>query len=664
MMPLAAAEPSAGATPSDSDPVVDRIRELKLEEILNSEVTSVLGKSDTILTSPSAVSVLTADDLRRSGVRHLPDALRLVPGISVVQTDAWSWGVDAREMSKRKYARGLQVLVDGRSIYSPAWAAPFWDQADVLFEDVERIEVIRGPGGVTWGANASKGVINIITKEASKTEGIYASAGGGSVDRAFGEFRYGAGWGEHGALRVYGKAKDIAESPSGGDGWNSVQGGARADWRWADDQHLQVQGDVSWGERDTQRIYPRFGVAPTNSVVLDSFEVAGANGLARYTKQLGEASELSLLTYVDHVSRRGAAPDDLSENKYHVEARHRLPLFWEQDFQYGVGYQYFPSTVANRGDAALRFEPQTRRFQLFNVFVQDELQFFDDRLRLIGGARFEYHEPTGWDPLPSLRLTWQAVPEHVWWAAVSRAVTIPDRTQIDVQVNPTAGGPIYDPAMPGVPIFFRGLGEPDTGVESRIAYELGYRWQASESLSFDVTGFYNDQDHLVTGSVDFSQAQFVNDPLPHLEVPLQAVNSASGESYGVEWVANYRPAPEWNLSAMYTFNRIGSDDPLMITEEGMQAEHTGSLRVSWNPIPELDLDVWGRYVSDRPSVGVSDYLTADLRAAYHWGKRWELAVVGRNLVESERFESAVPLFFQTAVMPVRRSVYVQLSFRY
>ena len=655
---------ATAAADSEVDSRVDQIRDLKLDDILNSEVTSVLGKSDTILTSPSAVSVLTADDLRRSGVRRLPDALRMVPGIPVVQTDPWGWMVGAREMEKRKYARGIQVLVDGRSVYSPAWAAPFWDQTDVLFEDLERIEVVRGPGGVTWGANAAKGVINIITKDATQTPGMYVSSGGGNIDKAFGEFRYGAGLGETGGFRVYGKATDVASTSLGQDGWNSLQGGTRADWHWEGENHLQLQGDVNWGERGTYRIYPRFGTTPTNSVVLDRFEVAGGNALARWEKKLGDESDVSLLAYFDRVERRGAAPDDLSEDKFNVEARHRLPLPGSQDFQYGMGYRYFPSTVANRGDSALIFQPQTRNYQLFNVYVQDELKFFTDRLRIISGARLEYHEPTGWNPLPSLRMTWQPAKEHVLWAAVSRAVTIPDRTQLDVQVNPTDGGPIYGPNAPGLPMFFRGKGAPDTGPETRNTYELGYRWQAASTLSFDVASFYNDIDHLVTGAVHQEQAQFVTDPIPHMEIPLTAVNSATGQGRGLEVGGNYRPAPEWNFAATYAYSRITTDDPHRITEPGMQAEHMASLRASWTPIAKLELDAWGRYVSERPSVGVSDYFSLDLRAGYHFGKNWELAVVGRNLIQSEHFESGIPQFFQSVVSPVPRAFYVQLSCRY
>jgi iron complex outermembrane recepter protein len=641
---------------------IEQLRQLTIEDVLHGEVTSVLRKSSTVFQSPSAVFVINSEDIVRSGARSIPDLLRMVPGMFVAQTDEHTWIVNARGLGKRRFERGLQVLVDGRTVISPALAGVFWDSVDYLYEDIERIEVVRGPGGATWGANAAAGVVNIITKDANKTKGLYASVGGGELYRGFAEMRYGMPAGSNGAVRGFAKLFNVNQADSIGDGWSSLQTGLRGDWELRGENFITLEGGFYQGRMGVNRTYPRVATTPGTDVVEDQFDARAAYALAAWRKPLGDDAELNAQVYYDHTDRRGAISDNLLEDKFDVELRHRFPLPLGQDVQYGIGYRYFPSTVERRGDPRVYFDPETRYLNLFTLFIQDEISLWPERVKLVLGSRFEHYNLTGWEVLPNARLGWTINPRNMVWAAVSRAAVIADREQLDTRNSPLAG-PFY-PAGSPLPVFFVGGGSPDTKPEQVLAYELGYRWLAHPRLSFDVAAFYNDHSDLITGNIQSDKAEPSATPFLHVEIPVVATNGADAQSYGIELASAYQALDDVRFTLAYTYTRIEAEDPFDIFQTGMNPEHQISLRTSWNLHRDFDVDLWTRWVDERSAVAIADYFDLSARIAYRFARNWEIAVVGRNLLDGGHKETQDPLFYQTRAIGVDRAVYGQLSCRF
>ena len=652
----------AAARAAEGLEAIKKIEAISLEDLLNREVTSVLKKPGTLWEAPTAVFVITGEDIRRSGVRHIADALRMAPGVMVAHLDQSTWSITARGLDKRRHQRGLQVLIDGRSVYTPTFSGVFWDTVDYVLEDIDRIEVIRGPGGAVWGANAVDGVINIITKDARKTTGFYATAGGGNVEQGFGAVRYGTRLGENAALRGYVKYSNLSDAAFGDDGWDYLQTGFRADWE-AEKNHLTLEGDFFRGNLSTRRIYPRISVPSTNAVVAEDFNTSGGDLVFTWTHQISAESQLSLLATYDHMDRDGSIPDDLIEDKVDVEVQHRLPLPLNQDFQWGVGYRYFPNRLSNRGDAQTTFDPAVRHEQLFTSFVQDEVGFFDRKLRFVIGSRFEHHDPTGWEFIPSARLSWVPSEQHTLWAAVSRGIRIPDRSQRDTRNTVHFGGPLSFPSTP-LPVFFSGAGSADSAAEKLIAYELGYRVLPHPRLSLDLAGFYNDFSDFVTGQVRSELTQFVPTPFPHLEIPVTAVNTATAQSYGGELAVSWQAAEGWRLSGGYAYVQWHAQDAFHVTEAGTEPHHQVTLRSALDLPGNLELDLWGRYVDARTALDVGSYFGLDARLAWRPVKSLELAVVGQNLIEPRRVEAVMTPYYATEITPVGRGVYFQATCRF
>jgi iron complex outermembrane recepter protein len=655
---LGQAPSQTAETPAD---VITRIDSIRLEDLLNQDVTSVLRKEGKLFEAPAAIFVISGADIRRSGARSIVEALRMAPGMSVAQLDQSLWTVSSRGLDKRRHQRGLQVLVDGRSVYSPAYAGVDWDTVDYLLEDVERIEVIRGPGGAMWGANAVDGVINIITKHTKETHGTFLSGGGGNVQR-FGQGRYGMPVGEHGNLRGYAKYSVVDDAGRGADGWDFFQTGFRSDWEF-ERTWLAFSGDIYQGNLARRRFLSRYSIPSTNEVFLTDFETFGGNVLFHWIQQLGPDSAIEAQTSYDRTERNGLIPDSLIEDKFDIQLQHRLPLPWSQELQYGVGYRYMPSRVRAL-DSAVVFEPEERHEQLVTFFLQDEIRFFEERLRLILGSRLEHHDPSGWELLPSARLAWLPGENHTLWSAVSRAVRIPDRTQRDTRVRPLEGGPLFFPGVP-LPVFFIGEGNPNTEAEKLMAYELGHRWRVDEKLSLDLALFYNRYENLITGEVRTDQSQLVLDPaLPRIEIPVSAYNEAEARSYGFELAATWQAAEWWRLIGGYAFVALDADDPLDVTQKGTQPEHQVTFRSSMDLPHNIDFDTWLRFVDSRPAVGIGSYFDLDVRLAWRPTPLIEVAAVGQNLIASRRVEASVPPFFPSEITPVERAFYLQLSLRF
>jgi iron complex outermembrane receptor protein len=644
---------------------IEELRNLNLSDILNTEVTSVSKRPEKLFEAPAAVDVIDEDAIRRSGALSFPELLRLSPGVFVAQFDSSKSVVTIRPrgLANPLFFRGVLAMEDGRSVYSQQFGGVRWETFDYLLEDVDRIEVVRGPGGATWGANAVNGVINVITKDAKDTQGALISGGTGSTDPAFGEVRYGMKLDEDAYARVYAKYFNRDGAPGGFDHWDFAQGGFRSDFGWNQhSDHLTIEGNFFEGTISDLVTIPLLTNQPPYSYSFeDTFKTRGGDTLVRWTHQFSDESELSVQAFGDH-RQHEEFPQPATESHADIEVQHRLALPYNQQFQYGLQYRYLPTSV-EQVDPSYAFVPSSRHYQMFSSFLQDQISFLDDKLRVILGSRFEYNEPTGWDALPNLRIAWLPSPRQTVWAAISRAATIPDVDARDVIINPLPGGPLSNPALPGVPIFLRGTGNQDLGTEKLMAYELGYRFRPKQDLLFDVTGYYFDYSDLVTGQV--GQSQFQTTPFPYLMTDVVAANAASAKAYGAEFALKWQVVENWRLTGAYTFGKLDAHDPFAgVTASGRDPEHQVSLLSSVDLPGHLQFDLWPRFVDSLPDASpgpVKSYFDLDARLAWQPRHNIELAVVGQNLLEPKRFETGADPFLATQVTPAARAVYVRLT---
>lgn len=639
---------------------LETLMSLSLEDLLHSEVTSVSKRPQDMFDSAAAVFVITGDDIRRSGARSFPEALRLAPGVNVGQIDANKWGVATRGFNDR-FTGQLLVLIDGRSVYSPLNDGVFWDVQDYLLEDIDRIEVIRGPGGALWGANAVSGVINIITKSAKNTTGGFASGGYGSEERGFGEARYGWKLADDLYARAYLKYRNLDALEEGHDAWDALQGGFRADWD-RDELLLTVQGDGYTGTRHHQQVIPQYS-PPYLPVFDERFQVSGGNALARMTRRFSEESELQLQAYFDRAERTETAFGNVIDT-YDVDVQHRFALPLRQNFMYGVGYRYMSDRYFNKAPLWLSYDPPDRGVQVFGGFVNDEVELVEDRLRLTLGTKLEHNDYTGWEAQPNARIAWTPTYRQTVWAAVSRAVQVPGRSANDIHVLlPVEPTPAGAPPLPPFPLFVRGNGNP--GIESLelLANEVGYRIQPTDRVSFDVAGFYSSYRKFSMGQGGIPY--YEGAPTPHLIYPLTTVNGASGETYGVELSSDWLVMDGWRLGGTYSFLETQLHGFSSGTEgEGKDPQHNVSLRSSMDLPGNLQLDLWGRYVDQLPALNIPGYFDFDARLGWRPQKNLELAVVGQNLLEPARLEFEGSAFDRTIATQVQRGVYFQVSVRF
>lgn len=466
---------AAEAESEISETRVELINALSLEDLINTQVTSVSKRSERLFQSSAAAFVITGDDIRRSGSRSVVEALRMAPGVSVGQIDASTWAVASRGFNDR-FTNFLLVMVDGRSVYDPTTSGVFWDEVDYLLEDIDRIEVIRGPGGTLWGANAVNGVINIITKSAKDTVGGLVSGGYGTENRGFTGARYGFELRDDLFARVYVKYHNHDPLKGGGDDWDFFQTGFRSDWERSQST-LTLQGDYHKGFLRQQQVLA-FPTPPYLRTFDREFTDTGGNALLRLRHEFSEESDFQIQTYFDHRERHEPS-QPFVQDLYDVDFQQRFALPLRQNFMYGIGYRYLPDKFdTNR--ASIIFDPASRHRQLFSTFVQDEIALVEEHVKLTLGSKFEHNDFTEWELQPSARLAWTPTKRHTLWGAISRAVQLPGRNVEDT----VAGFLTLEPLIiDGLPLFVTPTpNEPVKGQEL-LAYEVGYRWEATKTIS-------------------------------------------------------------------------------------------------------------------------------------------------------------------------------------
>ena len=658
--------PSGAAAQSPpSEPPVD-LTELSLEELMDVRVTSVSKRAEPISAAAAAVFVITSEDLRRSGATSIPEALRMVPGLQVARIDANKWAISARGFNGR-FANKLLVLIDGRSVYTPLFSGVFWDVQDTLIEDVERIEVIRGPGATLWGANAVNGVINIITRSARETRGGLVTAGGGAEERAFGGFRYGGALGEASAWRVYGKGfeRGSGEALTGGagaDDWSMQRAGFRVDSALSGGSDLTVAGDLYDGEAGETLTIQSLRAPVPRTVEADQ-EVSGGYLLSRWQRALSDTSELKVQLYYDRTERSALLIDE-DRDTFDAELQHGLAPGPRHRLLWGLGFRRSSDHI--RGSEVLTFSSDERTDDLASAFLQDEIALQPDRLWLTLGSKLEHNDYTGFEVQPNLRTVWIPRRHHTLWAAVSRAVRTPSRAEHDLRLDARVLGPgQLDPRFP-LPGVVATFGDSDFRAEELLAWELGYRVGLSPGLFFDLATFYNDYDRLRSSRAGEPFVELA--PAPHLVVPVLIGNDLEGETYGAELTADWRAGKRWRWSAAYSFLAIRLRQPPGADAAGLSAEgesprHQIFLRSSADLGPGVELDVLLRHVDELESSGVDGYTTLDLRLGWRPRPSLELSLVGQNLLEGSHVEFA-PEIIPTRPTAVERGVYGKVAWRF
>lgn len=601
---------------------LEALKRLTLEQLMDVDVMSVSGRPERLSETASAIQVITQEDIHQSGASSLPEALRLASNLQVEQIDSRQWVITARGFASTA-ANKLLVLVDGRTIYTPLFSGVFWDVQDVPLADVDRIEVISGPGATLWGANAVNGVINVITKDAKDTQGLLLTAGGGTELRDFATARYGGTLSPQANYRIYAKGfgRDPSLLPTGTDAadkWHMGQGGVRVDWDDSSGNQVTMQGDLYDGRIDQ----------PTAG----NIAVSGGNAMAKWAHTLSANSDISAQVYYDRTHRDipGTFGEDL--DTYDVDLQHRALLTARHDVVWGLGYRLINDRVTNT--AGLAFLPAHVARQWFTAFAQDEIALDSARLHVTLGTKIEHNDYTGFEIQPSGRVNWTVSPSGTVWAAISRALRTPSR--IDRE--------LFVPAQP--PYFL--AGGPNFQSEEELAYEVGYRHQGG-ALALSLATFYNRYHGLRSLEQDSA-------PAP---TPLVIANGQDGESYGAELSANYRVTDEWRLRAGYTELRIhiwpnpGSTDTTRGSAESNTPNRQLVLQSSLSLPAHWRLDGVFRYLGDIANQQVPSYAELDARLTWQPVAALDLSVVGQNLLHKSHAEFGTP----AARRGIERGVY-------
>lgn len=618
------------------------LADMSIEELLDESVTSVSKREQKRGDVAAAIAVLSNDDLHRSGVMTIADALRLVPGMNVGSVNANQWAVSARGHNSL-YATKLLVLIDGRAVYSPLFAGVYWDLQQPMLEDVDRIEVIRGPGATVWGANAVNGVINVVSQSARDTQGTVVFGGGGEIVESFAGVRHGAQWGENTYFRIYAEKRQIGDSPlsngqPAGDQWELYSGGFRLDHYPDSETQFTWQGDVVSTDLDANTSHGR-----------------NVNTLARWTRQLGERSSLQVQTYYDVIKRNDLLRSFSTIDTFDFTIEHTTGIGERHDLIWGVGYRGIDAEVRQTDPTIVVTNPEFD-LKLFSAFVQDEFRVVPDRLTLTAGVKLEHNDSTGVEVQPSVRGVWKPAQAHTVWAAVSRAVRTPSALEDENVFTMPLGAPEVGPDGGMYLPVITGNGNPDA--EEVFSYEAGWRIQANERVSVDLATFYNSYETLIT--VAEPRRVIPGVPLGRIEFPF--LSGPGLDTYGAELTVTVAPTKTWRVTGSYSWLR-GHEPGLPQVDPENQA-----LLRSSHDLGRCELDLQLRYVGSfaypmSTTVGsVPSYVEADVRFAVHVSDTVELSIVGQNLLDGQHVEQGPTFYSVTAEAP--RRVFGKLTLRF
>jgi iron complex outermembrane recepter protein len=657
-----AAGSSQGQTP-ESYQTNEPLKQMTLEQLGNVEVTSVTKEPQEVWKTPAAIYVITQQDIERSGATSIPEALRLAPGVEVARIDSNKWSIGIRGFGSR-LTRDVLVLIDGRTVYTTLLAGTYWEVQNVPLEDVDRIEVIRGPGGTIWGPNAVNGVINIITKDSKDTHGAFVSVGGGNVDQGIFNVRYGGGNGKTFDYRLYGMGFDRGPEfhleGDNYDSWRALQGGFRMDFSRSDRDNFMVQGDI-YGEGAGETVTAVTYAPPYSQVLQGTARLSGGNIVARWHRIQGDGKDIQVQAYYDRENRREPNFADLRDT-YDVDFLDRFRLPGGQQISWGAGARFSkgrnPTVVSG-----LFFLPETRTDELFSGFFEDEIGLIPDRLSLSIGTKLLKTNYTGLQLEPSVRLLWTPTAKQSLWVAFTHAVRTPSDAERRFYLTGFIGL-----APGGTPFFARFNANPNFGSEElNGGYEIGYRRLIGQNLYFDLSTFFNHYSDLF--SEDLIGGPFLENspPPPHLLLPAEFGNGLQGTTRGVEIAPEWKPRPFWHLRASYSYLEmklqksansmdVGSG-PVV---EGSSPRHQITAGSGFDVNKAVSVDLNYRYVGALPAQGIKAYSTGDARLAW-WAKPYlRLSVIGSDLFQPYHFEYASD---PGPMVGIKRSVYFQITWQ-
>jgi iron complex outermembrane receptor protein len=645
---------------------LDDLKNLSLEDFSNLDVvvTSLSRKPQKLMDAAAAVYVISNEDIQRSGATNIPEALRLAPGVEVAQINASTWSITSRGFPGR-FAKKLLVLMDGRTIYTSVFSGVYWDMQDTLLEDIDRIEVIRGPATAVWGGNAMNGVINIITKSAQYTQGGLLTTSLGTEVEGQAGMRYGGKLGEDFFYRVYGKYKENDSSVDASDIHDSFdendlgQMGYRVDWKLSEENTFVFHGDIYNGEVEQRQpvavLTPAVGVVNVDK----ENEVSGFNMLGQWTHQVSESSSWSLQAYYDRAKRQNTATVDTKVDTLDIDFKHQFTLAEQHHIVWGAGYRQVLDDLS--GKLGISFTPDRRRTHRYNAFFHDEFVLYPDKFSLIVGSQFEHNDFTGFEIQPSIRAKLNIDEQSLAWASVSKGLSIPDRSTEDVRVDVRA--------VPGAPpILVAFVGQEHMEPEEVVAYEMGYRTFFGKGNLFDISLFYNEYSHLRTNELGTPFVEATPAPF-HVVQPIVGGFDKKAESYGLELVAEWVVNSDLTLKGHYSYFELDSTPASTTTaatperDEGLSPQHQASLRTLYQISDAVTFDTWLRYVDALPSNAINNYVDVDIKLTWQPSQQIEFSLVGQNLLEGARLEYQDDIISNIPTQ-VERGVYVKALLRF
>lgn len=665
MVPMVLSIFLLGARADDSTAEVNSqnpLKNLSLSQLGNIEVTTASKEPEQVWKTSAAIYVLTSEDIHRSGVTNVPDALRLVPGVDVARINSNQWAIGIRGFGSR-LTRDVLVLIDGRTVYTTLLAGTYWEVQNLLLADVDRIEVIRGPGGTIWGPNAVNGVINIITKSSKETHGACVSVIGGNIEEGMINARYGGGNGAGVDYRVYGLAFDRGpEYHPGGidyDRWRDIQGGFRVDVAKNNRDQFTVQGDAydeGIGESVTAVTY----AFPYSQVLDGTAPLTGGNVLTRWHRIQGEGKDFQLQAYYARDNRHELNFADL-RNTYDVDFLDRFRLPGAQQFSWGLGARFShgknPTIVSG-----LYFIPESRTDSLYTGFFQDDIGVSGNKLTFSLGTKLLKTNYTGVQLQPSIRFLWTPSKTQTVWAAFTHALRTPSDAERAFYLTGFTGS-----FIDGLPFFARFNANPDFHSEELNGYELGYRKLFGKNVYLDIASFYNHYGDLFSEDITGAPYLETSPGPPHYLLPAEFGNGLVGTTRGVEVAPEWKPLPSWRLRASYSFLQMqlmrGTNSLDVGTApiiEGSSPRHEATAQSGVDFTRKVSLDLTVRYVSHLPAQMIRAYTTGDAQFTWHALPQLGFSAVGQNLFQPYHYESASSPGPNVAI---RRSVYGQITWQ-
>ncbi len=634
--------PGQSAQAQDLD-IAEELKWLQAETV----VFSAARREENLFTSSSAAYVITNEDIRNSGADSVPELLRMAPGVNVARINASQYAISIRSFNGQ-YAEKLLVMIDGRTVYTPTYAGVHWEVQDMVLEDIERIEVIRGPGSSIWGANAVNGVINILTKKADDTAGGLVAIRGGTDQQQSLALRYGSN-SERFSSRLYAKGKhvdDMLDNQYLQDNWHQGRIGGRLDWQQSNDTTFSVLADGYTTTMASNWVTVQPDTAPYQSLDTTDTRQDGANMVARLHHRFGVNNELTLQSYVDY-GKLDMAIFTEERTTLDVDFQHFLGLSSRNLLTWGLEYRYSQDKMDNT--FTVSFQPENLSYSIFSGFLQDKLALVKERLYLTIGAKLEHHQYTGFEFQPTTRLLWLPSSSQTAWLSVSKASRTPSRINHDVRER------FYYDATPR---FTEITGNPEISSEKLLAYELGYRIRPSRKLECDAALFYNEYEDLIAIG-DLQGWQTVDGV--EINQGGQA-NSMSGSSWGGELSFTYDATLWWRLKGSYSYLNLSITDPFTsynndaLVVAGSSPRNQATL-LSYMTFGRLHVNGWLRYVDElntSTQTTVDSYVNMNLFCSYQLTNDIELGLTGENIfhdgqIEATTREATIPTIWSIAI---------------